>query len=178
VPAWEELKTDFDSLAGSLRFHRIDYQWGAAGEYVNLTGGRVTSATRRFEVLAAIAGAKLADYPADLLNPDVLRTEDPRLRWYHALRHHSGAFEHGPFGYQTDDAGNHTGNIFTGSLNQPAEASATLALHFSAIPLSTTTPDGILNRLNRVLHRERENRGALWLTVGFILMLVLAVFAL
>lgn len=178
---WSELKAEFEALREALRFYRIDYQWGAAGIHYRLAGGGSSHATRRLEVLADIAGRKLLDLPEGTLQPAVIQASDASSRWYEALRYHSGAFEFGFVGKQTDEAGADLGNIYTGTLNLPAEESALLCLQFSSLPVATSvTPGrfGALARVNQFLHREAEHRGYFWLFVGFVVSVVLAVLAL
>jgi hypothetical protein len=137
MPTWSELQAEFQNLREPLQFHRLDFQWGAAGEYYRIAGG-VSSATRQFEALAEIAGEKLSELPPRVLPEAVLRPAAAYARWYEALRHCSGDFELGHCGWQTDDEGNHAGNIFTGVMNHPVEASALVALRFSALPAAVT----------------------------------------
>jgi len=180
VPTWTELRSDFESTREPLRFYRLDYQWGAAGTYYRLAGGGSSHATRRFEVLASIAGAKLAELPRDAVDEIVLHAETPVEKWYEALRRHSGAFESGLIAQQTE-AGRADGNIYTGSVSLPAEASAVLALRFSALPevtASSKQPTSYFARVNRFLRSEAEQRGYLWLLVAFVVGTVLAVLAL
>lgn len=178
---WSELKAEFEALRDAMRFYRLDYQWGSAGIYYRLAGGGSSHATRRFEVLADIAGQKLLELPEGTLQQAVLQAPDASSRWHEALRYHSGAFEFGFMGKQTDEAGADLGNIYTGTLNLPAESSALLCLQFSSLPVVTpVTPGkaGALARVNKFLHREAEQRGYLWLFVGFVVSVVLAVLAL
>ncbi len=185
---WKDLQIEFDALRDELRFYRIDYQWGAAGIYYRLAGRGANHATRRFEVLANIAGQKLSELPQEVLNTQINDAADPISKWYEALRHHSGSFSVGFVAHQSGDNGENAGNIFTGSLAPPADSSALLCLQFSSIPttpkLEVTTNNKLLSRistliksLNSALKREAEHRGYLWLLVGFIITVLLAVLA-
>jgi hypothetical protein len=131
MPTWKELDQEFQALAQSLRHYNLQYQWGAAGTYYHLSGGPSFHATERFEALAMIAGGKIQQLPVGTVLDEVLQSGDYADRWYEALRHHSGSFEHGIFGHQTDADGNDLGSIYSGSINQPAHASAILALQFT-----------------------------------------------
>lgn len=186
---WKELQTEFDALRDVLRFYRIDYQWGAAGIYYRLAGLGANHMTRRFEVLANIAGLKLSELPEEVLNPQIHNAADPISKWYETLRHHSGSFSVGFVGQQSGDNGEDLGSIFTGSLAPPADLSALLCLQFSSIPVKSqpevTTNNKISNRfstplksLNALLKREAEHHGYLWILIGFIITALLAALAL
>lgn len=180
MPTWTELRTDFEATREALRSYRLDYQWGAAGTHYRLAGGGSSHSTRRFEVLASIAGAKLAELPRDAVDQIVLHADTPIEMWYEALRRHSGAFEAGFIALQTE-AGEADGNIYTGSLSLPAEASAVLALRYSALPQGTVSseqPATYLARVDRFLRSEAERRGYLWLFVAFVISVILAALAL
>jgi hypothetical protein len=180
---WSQLQTEFDALREGLHFYRLDYQWGAAGTYYRLTGGSPSDATRRFAVLADIAGRKLQELPTGTLNEAVLETSDPAAQWYETLRYHSGAFEFGFAGKQKNDGGADLGNIYTGTLNHPADSSALVCLKFSCLPAVSQAAEvpnkkPIWARFNAFLKKEAENRRYLWLLISFIIMAVLAVLAL
>ena len=180
MPTWSELETHFRKLAQALRFHRLDYQWGAAGIYYRLAGGPSNESTRRFETLAGIAGAKLAELPTETLHEAVLSRSVPEERWYEALKYESGSFETGFVGWQTNEAGNHQGTIHTGTIDNFAEASANLALRFSALPANPTdnaAQVGFIERIVSWLAEEKKKRGLLWAVIGFIVMVVLAFLA-
>jgi len=160
MPTWSELQAQFDELRETLRFYRIDYQWGAAGIYYRLAGGNVSPSTQRFEALAEIAGAKLSDIPRGVTDPAVLLAQNSRARWYEALRYHSGLFEMGFIGQQQNDGGAPSGSIYTGSVAQPAAASALLALrlstHDAQTPLQTPSAEGA-TRYDKLIRRLRNN---------------------
>lgn len=181
MPTWNELRAEFEATREALRHSRLDYQWGAAGIHYRLAGGPSSPATRRFEILASIAGSKLADLPEGTVVSSVFQAESPKAMWYEALRYHSGSFELGFVGQQTDESGNHQGNIYTGTQYLPAEASALLALQYSAVPedpASNAHPPTILARVNVFLRNEAEQRGYLWLFVGFVVTVVIGALAL
>lgn len=181
---WSKLRAEFEVLRDALRFYRLDYQWGDAGVYYRLAGGGSWHATRRFEILADIAGRKLQELPEGTVVQAVLDASDPASRWYEALRHYSGTFEFGFVGIQTDDAGTDHGNIYTGTLSLPAESSALVCLQFSNLPATvvpTPSAEGAKtcwSRVNTFLKQEAEHRGYLWLVIGFFITAALAVLAL
>lgn len=138
MPTWSELQAQFDELRETLRLCRIDYQWGAAGIHYHVAGGGFSPSTKRFEALAEIAGAKLSDVPAGVIDASVFRAADSRARWYEALRYHSGAFRLAFIAQGQHNGDSDAGSIYTGSLAQPADASAVLALRLS--PHDAQTP--------------------------------------
>jgi hypothetical protein len=127
MPTWSELDLQFRELEPALRHHRIDYQWGGGGDILELRGVH-SRQVHRFEILADIAGRKLS--PQDQLEPAVMARPAGRERWFEALRWHSGVFEYGPV-VQSVLNGAPQPYTYTGSVQNPADASATLALHFS-----------------------------------------------
>ena len=58
----------------------------------------------------------------------MLTTSDPVVVWYRAMWHICRTFEHGTMAFQKSDEGEVLGNIYTGSINNPAAASASLCL--------------------------------------------------
>jgi len=180
MPTWSELRADFQALEQNLQYFRLDYQWGAAGVYYRIAGGGFGPSTRRFEILAEIAGRLLAEIPADQLDPSVLAVPAGKERWYEALRYHSGEFQHDFYGTQRDDAGNDMGNIYTGNIHLPVHASANLALQLSTVePRRAQAVDqsNTISRLNAFLRQEASKRGYLWLVLGFLITLVVAALA-
>lgn len=183
MPTWAELETQFRELTPPMRFIRLDYQWGAAGTYYRLAGGAPNASTLRFEALSAIAGEALADLPTGNLNDLVSMRRVPLERWYEALRHHSGLFENGFVGRQIDEAGNNRGSIYTGTIQNPTEASALLALRFSAIRpvparIEAQAATSWIERVNARITREYTHRRALWALIGFLILAALAAAAL
>jgi|GEM_PF-3501025 len=183
---WKELQTEFDALRNSLRFCRLDYQWGSAGIYYRIAGGGRNHATRRFEALANIAGLKLSELPEEVLNTQIHNTADPISKWYEALRHHSGSFDFGFAAQESGDNGESLGSIFTGSLHHPADSSALLCLQFSSIPIEPQLKIKAKNKiwlnanipfqwLNTQFKREADDRGYLWIVLAFIITALLAI---
>ena len=179
MPTWEELEVNFRELEPALRFCRLDYQWGAAGTYYRIAGGGVSPQTRRFEVLAALAGGKLTELPRGHVAESVLQRRDPAERWYEALKAGSGMFEIGLYGIQQDANGTNQGTIYTGHIAPFADASALLALQYSAVPqpqpaLSQTR----WSRLNRWLKLQKEQHGVFWAVVFAVATILLGAIAL
>jgi len=177
MATWSELEAAFRELSAPLRFHRIDYQWGAAGEYWHLAGGPHTADAARFEILAAIAGAKLTEVPPETLQQEVWAAPTPAERWYQAVRYHSGQFGHLDMAWQLDEKGKEAGTLFSGSVQQPADASALVCLQLTTVSPRQQTQPAAQASLNSWLAREAERRGYLWLVLGFIVMAVLAYLA-
>jgi hypothetical protein len=180
---WSKLQTEFDALSEGLKNYRVDYQWGVAGVIYRLAGGVSSDSTRRFKVLADIAGKKLQELPNGTLNKSVIDAPDPESQWYETLRHHSDAFKFGFVGHQTNDAGDNLGNIFTGSVDRPADSSALVCLKFSEFPTvtkpsETANKKTIVGQLNGFLKHEKERRGSLWFIIGFIIMATLTILSL
>jgi hypothetical protein len=130
MPTWADLDLEFRTLDPALRQYRIDYQWGG-GDVIELRGVH-SPQLNRFEKLADIAGRKLSEVAHDELNPAVMARPVGPLRWYEALRWHSGVFEHGHV-MVSEVGGVPQPDTYSGRVRNPADASATLALHFSAL---------------------------------------------
>jgi hypothetical protein len=134
---------------------------------------------RRFEVLAALAGGKLTDLPKGHVAEIALQSQDPAERWYEVLKASSGMFEIGVYGIQQDADGNDQGTIYTGHIGPFAEASAILALQYSAVPQSQPAISLTRwSRLNRWLRQQQEQHGVFWAVIAAIVTIVLAVIAL
>ena len=59
MDSWLDIEQRFRLLAPELKHHRLDAQWGAAGEYWRIAGSGSTSATEQFEILSSLAGQLL-----------------------------------------------------------------------------------------------------------------------
>jgi hypothetical protein len=131
---WHELEQRFRELEPALRFSRIDSQTGAAGEHCRTAGVSDQDARRQFDAIAAIASSRLfQDFPGDVSsNANLARESDPTIRWYKALRDIGARYEHGPIAEQLNDDGSSGGFIYTGTINNPVTASATLCLEFAS----------------------------------------------
>ena len=131
MPTWGELAQQFGELAPPLRRYRIFYVWGG-DDITELRGDRYEPERHRFEALAQIAGLKLSEIPRTELVPAVMARPPGRARWYEALRWHSEMF-HESGGAQSVVAGVLQPRNFSGYVPNPADVSATLALHFSTM---------------------------------------------
>jgi hypothetical protein len=179
VPTWAELEANFRELTPALRFTRLDYQWGAAGTNYRIAGGGISPQTRRFEVLAALAGEKLTELPGGHVAEIALQRRDPAEKWYEALKASSGMFEVGVYGIQQDADGTNRGTIYTGHIGPFTEASALLALQYSAVPRpQPAVSQTRLSRLNRWLKLQKEQHGILWAVIFAIVTILLGVIAL
>ena len=139
-PTWFELEQRFRELEAPLQFMRIDGQTGAAGEHWRLAGGPSGDAGRRFHAVAAMASTRLfQDFPSEIRRFSELESEsDPVIRWYKALQFIADRYEDYRYAEQINDDGSSGGFIFTGSIDQPATASATLCLELASRPIEQT----------------------------------------
>jgi hypothetical protein len=131
---WQELDKQFQALSPALASARLDIQWGAAGEYLRVAAYFDVEAKERFRALSMLAGDKLARClpPDSEVHKLILAESDPALRWWKALWHLSKSFQFGFMGFQKTDTGEDAGTIYTGSINNPTIASATLAIEMLA----------------------------------------------
>ena len=136
---WFDLEGRFKELEEAMRFTRIDGQTGAAGEDWRLAGIPEGDASRRFMAIAAMASAKLfEDFPGGVnTHPELRAEQDPVIRWYKALQFIAGRYEQHRPAQQIDDDGIPAGTIFTGTIERPAEVSATLCLELASRPKET-----------------------------------------
>ncbi len=135
MDSWLEIEQRFRLLAQELKHHRLDVQWGAAGEYWRIAGfGGQTPATEQFQILSSLAGQLLGRVlkGENKVEQLLLATADTKLRWYHALKALSSSFGDQSYGEQLNEDGSSAGFIFTGTISQIAEASANLCLAFHA----------------------------------------------
>jgi hypothetical protein len=134
MQSWLDLEARFKELREPLRHTRLAIQWGSQGEYFNLSGGSASPITRQFETLAGVAGRFLERSLKHDSEPGsvLLKEQDPRLRWYRALKDLSGEFQTDYPAQALDEKGNFVGHIFYGSLHGVAEASANLCLRMYA----------------------------------------------
>jgi hypothetical protein len=131
-PTWTDLEARFRALPPEVKWYRLDYQWGAAGEHWHLAGGAYNAAKKEFETLATIAGGLLSTLPTSSVAPEVLNEQNAEHRWYLALWHHMTPRVPDHMGVEMD--GEQTiGRIFTGTVREPAHLSATLCLQFSTV---------------------------------------------
>ena len=141
---WAELEQRFAELRAGLRFTRLDYQWGDAGIHYRLAVGADKSAQARFRAIASLAGKKLPSSvrsaPADLGNSD-------EHEWYEALKSRSGLFRTEIAGEITRD-GQPAGFVYSGSVQEPVEASIVLCLQMAAV--DGDLPSAVVPRRSRV----------------------------
>lgn len=135
MPTWLELEKRFLEIEAQFQGARLDHQGGAAGEYWRVASSFDRIATSRFEAVSKIAGRKLLADAGDEegLPSDLRGSPDDAVRWYRALKLHSGHYEHGLVGYQTNEDGSYAGAIVTGSIKSPAAVAATLCLELSTM---------------------------------------------
>lgn len=128
---WLEIEARFRRLAEPLQQMRLDFQWGAAGEYWRLAGVRGSPITNEFEAIATIAGRHLESVlPKQDDVFERINGESSKLhKWYRAVKELTEDFEFGPYGTQADENGNSKGNIYTGSIPRPVLTSANLCLY-------------------------------------------------
>lgn len=141
MPTWIELEQRFLELEPSLNFARLDQQTGTDGEYWHVAATFDMVAKSRFESLSTIAGRKLADtFSSDSL-PDELRdAPNDKVRWYRSLARNYHFYKPGMSGYLSNDKGEKTGWIASGSINKPASVSAAHCLELSAMTSDENKP--------------------------------------
>lgn len=132
MKSWLELESRFRNLAPNLRHYRLDAQWGAAGEHWRIAGGGSNPTTQEYELLASLGGELLGKVLKKKNEADqaLLQITDPKLRWYNALKNKSPMFGHNGYAEQIKEDGGSAGFIFTGTVDNFAEASANLCLSF------------------------------------------------
>lgn len=129
-PTWLELEKRFNDLEPVLQFSSIHGQTGSSGEYWRVAGGHGRDAEDRFNAVAAMASAKLFREFGDEVDrrPELARETDPAIRWYKALQYIGGRYREHHVGREVNDDGSYAGHIYTGMIEHPAAASATLCL--------------------------------------------------
>jgi len=130
MKSWLELEERFRRIAAPLQYLRIDFQWGAAGEYWRLCGMSSNTLVRQFDTLAELSGLALLECAkAHLeLQPLVAKEKEPRHLWYRALKELTNDFKFGSYGTQLHKDGSDAGTIYSGSISNAVEASANLCL--------------------------------------------------
>lgn len=133
-PSWSKLEQRFKDLEPALQSARIAGQTGAAGEHWRLAGASSGDARRRFNAVAAMASTRLfQDFPSEIRRfPELESESDPVIRWYKALQFIADRYEDYRYAEQINDDGSSGGFIFTGSIDQPATASATFCLELAS----------------------------------------------
>jgi hypothetical protein len=134
MKSWLEFEERFRQIAFPLQYLRIDFQWGAAGEYWRLCGMPASGLDRQYEGLAELAGLALLEASKtqnDLL-PLVMKEKEAKHVWYRALKELTHDFKFGFYGTQHKEDGSYDGTIYTGSISNIGEASANLCLWLHA----------------------------------------------
>ena len=132
---WRSLEKDFRDIPDQFGGLRADWsdqptlrnEWRLAG-----IGSRAVEG--RFEAIAAMAGKHLLSSSAAqaCVRQEVLDEPNPVVRWLSAAREVTGQFETGPYGILKNEAGDHVGHLFTGSIHRVIETSALLCLKLAA----------------------------------------------
>lgn len=130
MKSWLDLEERFRRIADPLQYLRIDFQWGAAGEYWRLCGMPYSSLYSQFDALAELASLSLEEcvtvYPEliSIINAETVK----KNRWYRALKVLSSEFKFENYGCQIDENGNEAGHIYLGRILNIGNASANLCL--------------------------------------------------
>jgi hypothetical protein len=158
-----------------MKWYRLDYQWGSAGEHWYLKGGVSNAATSEFETLATIAGDLLLTLPPTAVAREALAARKAKCRWYLALWHHMTRMVPDTTAFEK------SGRIFVGTIQEPVSLSATLCRQFSTVvlepPTSPPTPLSRWGRAIRWVGHQYQEHAALWNLVGVLVTVVLAILA-
>jgi len=130
MKSWLEFEERFRRIAAPLQYLRIDFQWGAAGEYWCSCGMSSNGLTSQFDMLAELSGLALlecAKAHVELL-PLAAKEKEARHVWYRALKELTNEFKFGLYGTQYQEDGSNAGTIYSGSISNVVEASANLCL--------------------------------------------------
>jgi hypothetical protein len=126
------LSEGFKELEAGLQFCRINHQTGDAGEYWRFGGNASREAQERFHALAALASARLFhDFDISEFR-DLAEETDLKRRWYQALRYLGEGYEMSPHLVWQEKEDGGRGYIYTGFIDKPAAASATLCLSLAS----------------------------------------------
>lgn len=130
MKSWLDIEQRFRKLVDPLQYLRLDAQWGAAGEHWRLAGMQRNSRVKEFETLTSIAGNALAETldQESELGRILLAEQNPRIRWYRALKATSGEFQQRLPSEQLNEHGDFAGHIFFGSIANVVEVSANFCL--------------------------------------------------
>lgn len=151
MESWFDMEKRFRVLAPDLQHHRLDAQWGAAGEYWRVAGFGRSPATEQFEMLSSLAGQLLGGVlgGGNELEQALLSIKDSKIRWYQALKALSSAFKSDGYGEQLNEDGSSGGFIYTGTINQIAEVSANLCLSLQiSHPIAKTHQEKNVTQIN------------------------------
>src|SRR5437879_3615429 len=134
MPSWTELEQRFLQLNPSLRSARLDRQTGTDGEYWHIAAAFDTVAKSQFESLSTIAGRKLGEtFLPESLPQELREVPNDQIRWYRALAQNLRFYKPGVFGHLSNDKGDRTGWIASGSITEPAAVSAAYCLEVAAM---------------------------------------------
>lgn len=127
---WLEFEERFRLIATPLQYLRIDFQWGAAGEYWMLCGMPSNQLTRQFENLAELSGLALLECSKAYqeLIPLTTKEQEARYVWYRGLKELTNDFNFRFYGIQCHEDGSDSGTIYSGSISSVVESSANLCL--------------------------------------------------
>jgi hypothetical protein len=125
---WKELGEVFRSMIPIMQYTFLDVSWGSAGEHWNV-GGMLSSEVRsRFISFSMFAGDKLLNLPFDQDYLEVLKRDQPEIRWYRVLKDFSGSFDLHLPAMQSDHDGKSLGYIYYGRINSLPEVSSNYCL--------------------------------------------------
>jgi len=146
---WKELEAAFKELIPKMPHTFLDAHWGDSGNHWNVGGMLSPDARARFNTLSIYAGEKALALPFDEEYLDVLRQDQPQIRWFRLLKDLSGSFnQHVPV-FQTDDSGNSLGHIYGGRINNLPEVASTVCLKCELLESSYPTT-GIVEELSEI----------------------------
>lgn len=156
---WIEIEKRFREIAPLLSDVRLDYQWGDAGVYWNLSGGYRNANFEQFKMLTLLAGQLLEKSlpKSDSSFQKIFTEETFEGRWYRAIWDLTNKQENHMFAVMKNDNGEDAGHIYSAMVFKVVDVSANLCLKLHALyPIvenSTHTPNinisggniGILN---------------------------------
>jgi hypothetical protein len=148
----------------------------------DLVRAKTSALQHRFEATSILAGKLLTTLDPHSVPAEVRAVEDPLERWYLALWTMGGPHRTPMVGSvgRTTDAGVHEelGHIFVGSINDPAAASAALALLCKANTfVPDTSPPPAPDRIESWLQKHARKRPLFWVVLSAVLGLILGVLA-
>jgi hypothetical protein len=135
MKSWLEFEDRFRKIAAPLKYLRIDFQGGAAGEHWHVCGMPSSGLDRQFEALAELAGLALLESAKTHAELQSLVTKEKVAKqiWFRALKELTNDFKIGPyFTPSSEESGGDAGIIFTGSIPNIGEVSANLCLMLHA----------------------------------------------
>ncbi len=130
MKTWLEFEERFRIIAAPIQYLRIDFQWGAAGEYWMLRGMPSNQLTRQFENLAELAGLALLECAKtykELIHL-TLKEQEACHVWYRGLKELTNDFDSRFYGVQSNEDGSDSGTIYSGFISGVVESSANLCL--------------------------------------------------